>query len=178
LLTAKADRDSKLTGLETGADDYLSKPFDAEELKLIIRNRIGERRNLRERFSREITLEPKHMSISSLDERFIRKVLDIIEAHIDDEHFSIVRLSAEAGYSHIQFYRKIKALSGQSPNQFLKTIRMKRAADLLRSKSDNIAQIAYRVGFSSESYFIKCFKEQHGVTPGDFVRKEFMSKHP
>ena len=168
LLTAKADRESKLAGLETGADDYLSKPFDADELKLIVRNRIEERLKLRERFSREVTLEPKQISITSLDEKFLTKVLAIIEDRMDDESFSIEDFSREAGYSKIHFYRKIKGLSGQSPSLFLRTIRLKRAADLLSKHSDNVSQIAYSVGFSSLSYFNKCFKEQFGVTPGQF----------
>ncbi|MEX2231301.1 MAG: hybrid sensor histidine kinase/response regulator transcription factor, partial [Cyclobacteriaceae bacterium] len=168
LLTAKADRESKLTGLEYGADDYLSKPFDADELKLIVRNRIEERRRMRERFSKEITLEPKQISITSLDEKFLSKVLAIIEEHMEDEHFSIEELSREAGFSNMHFYRKIKGLSGQTPSQFLRTIRLKRAAELLAKNSDNVTQIAYSVGFSSLSYFNKCFKEQFGVTPGKF----------
>ena len=171
LLTAKADRESKIAGLTTGADDYLSKPFDGEELKLIIRNRIEQRRTMRERFSREITLEPRQISITSLDEQFIAKVLGIIEAHMDDEAFSIDALSREAGFSNMHFYRKIKALTGQTPSQFLRTIRLKRAAELLARNSDNVTQIAYSVGFNSLSYFNKCFKEQFGVTPGQFAEK-------
>lgn len=171
LLTAKADRDSKLVGLKTRADDYLTKPFDADELNLIIRNRIDERKKLRERFGREITLEPRQIAITSLDEKFVKKVMDIIEAHIDDEHFSITNLSDQVGYSHMQLYRKIKGLTGQTPNHFLRTIRLKRAAALLRHKSDNVAQIAYSVGFSSQSYFIKCFKEEFGVTPGEYMQQ-------
>lgn len=169
LLTAKADRESKLTGLETGADDYLTKPFDMVELKLIVRNRIEQRRKICERFSQGITLEPKQISITSMDEKFLTKVLAIIETHMDDENFSIEDFSGEAGYSHIHFYRKIKALSGQSPSLFLRTIRLKRAADLLSKKSDNVSQIAYSVGFGSLSYFNKCFKEQFGITPGQFA---------
>jgi YesN/AraC family two-component response regulator len=168
LLTAKADRESKLTGLETGADDYLSKPFDADELKLIVRNRIEARNKMKERFSREITLEPREISITSFDEKFLQKVLSIIEAHMDDENFSIEQLSREVGYSNMHLYRKIKALAGQTPSQFLRTIRLKRAAALLSKESDNVTQIAYSVGFNSLSYFNKCFKEQFGVTPGKF----------
>ena len=171
LLTAKADHDSKLSGLEIGADDYLSKPFDAGELKLIVRNRIEQRRKMRERFSKEITLEPKHISVSSLDEKFLAKVMAIIEEHIDDENFSIDSFSGEAGYSNIHFYRKIKALTDQTPSTFLRTIRLKRAAEMLSVKSDNVTQIAYSVGFSSLSYFNKCFKEQFGMTPGQFADK-------
>jgi signal transduction histidine kinase/ligand-binding sensor domain-containing protein/DNA-binding response OmpR family regulator len=170
LLTAKADRQSKLTGLETGADDYLVKPFDAEELLLIIRNHIEERRKIRERFSREITLEPKQISITSFDEKFLTKVLAIIEDHMDDENFSIEELSREVGYSNMHLYRKIKALTGQTPSVFVRTIRLKRAAQLLIGKSDNVTQIAYSVGFSSLAYFNKCFKEQFGTAPGQFAR--------
>ena len=176
LLTAKADRESKLAGLETGADDYLSKPFDADELKLIVRNRIEERRKMRERFSREITLEPRQISITSFDEKFLTQSTAIIEEHMDDENFSIDELSREVGYSNMHFYRKIKALAGQTPSQFLRTIRLKRAAELLPKKSDNVTQIAYSVGFSSLSYFNKCFKEQFGVTPGQFAEERIKSK--
>ena len=176
LLTAKADRESKLTGLETGADDYLSKPFDADELKLIVRNRIEERRKMRERFAKEITLEPRQIAITSFDEKFLTRVLDIVEKYIGEENFSIDQLSREAGYSNMHFYRKIKALTGQTPSQFLRTIRLKRAAELLRKKSDNVTQIAYSVGFNSLSYFNKCFKEQFGVTPGQFAEESVKSK--
>jgi signal transduction histidine kinase/ligand-binding sensor domain-containing protein/AraC-like DNA-binding protein/AmiR/NasT family two-component response regulator len=176
LLTAKADTQSKLAGLETGADDYLSKPFDTDELKIIVRNRIEERRKMRERFSKEITLEPRHIAITSFDEKFLTKVLSIIEDHMDDEMFSVDELSRESGYSNAHFYRKIKALTGEKPNQFLRTIRLKRAAELLRKKSDNVTQIAYSVGFSNLSYFTKCFKEQFGVTPGQFADGEFTIK--
>ena len=170
LLTAKADRESKLIGLETQADDYLSKPFDVDELLLIVRNHIEERRKMRERFSREIKLEPKHISITSLDEKFITNVLTQIESHMGDENFSIEELSIQAGYSTMHLYRKIKSLTGQTPSQFVRTIRLKRAAELLSSKSDNISQIAYQVGFSNVSYFNKCFKDQFGMTPGDFLK--------
>ena len=169
LLTAKADRTSKLSGLELGADDYLSKPFHAEELKLIVKNRITERQKMRERFSKDITLEPRHIAISSMDEQFLQKVMEIIEEHISDDQLSIEKLSHEAGYSQVQFYRKIKALSGQTPSQFLRIIRLKRAAELLKRKSNTVSQVAYSVGFSSLAYFSQCFKEQFGVTPGRFT---------
>ena len=169
LLTAKADRESRLTGLETGADDYLPKPFDADELKLIVRNHIDARNKMKEKFSREITLEPQDIAISSFDERFIKKVLEIIEQHMDDEKFSIEELSRGVGYSNMHLYRKIKALSGQTPSQFLRTIRLKRAAALLINDNDNVTQIAFSVGFSSLSYFNKCFKQQFGLTPSKFA---------
>jgi YesN/AraC family two-component response regulator len=169
LLTAKADQQSRLRGLEQRADDYLLKPFDADELKLIVRNHIEERQKMRERFSREIVLEPAQIAISSLDEKFLKKLLGLIEEHMEDENFSIEDFSREAGYSRMQFYRKIKALAGQTPSQFVRTIRLKRAAQMLIKKSDNVAQIAYAVGFANVAYFNKCFKDQFGVTPGQFA---------
>ena len=168
LLTGKTDRSSRLSGLERGADDFLSKPFDTEELKLISRNRIENSRKMRERFKREITIEPKQIQISSLNEKFLEKVLAMIESHMEDENFSIEDFSHEAGYSRMQFYRKIKALAGQTPSQFVRAIRLKRAAQLLINKTDHVTQIAYSVGFSSLSYFNKCFKDQYGMTPGQF----------
>ena len=97
--------------------------------------------------------------------------MTIIEEHIGDENFSIDELSREVGYSNMHFYRKLKALAGETPSQFLRTIRLKRAAALLRKKSDNVTQIAYCVGFSSLSYFNKCFKEKFGMTPGQFANE-------
>jgi signal transduction histidine kinase/DNA-binding response OmpR family regulator/ligand-binding sensor domain-containing protein len=168
LLTAKADQDSKISGLEVGADDYLLKPFDAEELRLLVRNRMATIQKTRDRFSREVMLEPRKIAITSLDERFVNKVMEVIELHMAEELFSIDDLAKEVGYSHMQLYRKIKALAGQSPSVFVRTIRLKRAAALLEKDSDNVTQIAYSVGFSSLSYFTKCFKEQYGITPGQY----------
>jgi two-component system, sensor histidine kinase ChiS len=174
LLTAKADQQSRITGLEQRADDYLLKPFEAEELRLIVRNHIEAQKKMREKFSKEITLEPKQISLNSLDEKFLQKVLAIIEAHIEDEDFSIEDFSHEAGYSRMQLYRKLTSLAGQTPSQFVRTIRLKRAAQMLTNKTDNVTQIAYSVGFNSLAYFSKCFKDQFGVTPGQFADKEVL----
>ena len=169
LLTAKGDQESKIAGLRIRADDYLSKPFDVDELKLIVRNHIEEVRKLRQHFSKEIRLEPRQILITSLDEKFLTKAISIIESHMDDESFSIEAFSREAGCSDIQFYRKVKALTGQTPSTFLRTIRLQRAAALLGKNSDTVSQVAYSVGFSSLSYFNKCFKQLYGMTPGNFA---------
>jgi signal transduction histidine kinase/DNA-binding response OmpR family regulator len=169
LLTAKGDQESKIAGLRIRADDYLSKPFDVDELKLIVRNHIEEVRKLRQHFSKEIRLEPRQILITSLDEKFLTKAISIIESHMDDESFSIEDFSREAGCSDIQFYRKVKALTGQTPSTFLRTIRLQRAAALLGKNSDTVSQVAYSVGFSSLSYFNKCFKQLYGMTPGNFA---------
>jgi YesN/AraC family two-component response regulator len=170
LLTVRNDHESRLTGLATGADGYLAKPFDTNELKLIVRNQLEQRKRVQERFSsRGATADSNAFANTSFDEKFLNRVLAIIENRMSDEHFSIEELSREAGYSNMHFYRKIKALAGRTPSQFLRTIRLNRAAELLRIKSDSVTQIAYTVGFKDLSYFNKCFKEHFGITPGKFA---------
>ena len=178
LLTAKAEMESKLHGLDIGADDYLSKPFDPDELRLLVRNRISAMRKMRERFSREIIIGAKHVAITSVDERFLTRLMEIIDSHLDDELFSIEQLSKEIGLSNMHLYRKIKALYGQTPGDLLRNVRLKRAADLLQGNNDNVTQIAYSVGFASLSYFSKCFKEKYGVTPGQYKKQHSADKAP
>lgn len=176
LLTARADRKSRLSGLESGADDYLSKPFDADELKLIVKKRIEAKQKMQNHFAHETKLWPSKIKFSSLDEKFLKKVLAVIEEHLENEDFTIEDFSSEVGYSHTQLYRKIKALTGQTPSVLLRTIRLRRAADMLIQRSDTITQIAYAVGFSNISYFDKCFREQFGKTPGQFAAEFAQSK--
>ncbi|MGC3943886.1 MAG: ATP-binding protein [Chryseolinea sp.] len=171
LLTAKADQASKLAGYTAGADAYIPKPFDTAELRLIVRNQLEHRRLMQDRFSRELKLEPTHIELTSFDEKFLTKVLTFIENQISNERLSIDQLSREVGYSNMHFYRKVKALTGQTPSQFVRAIRLKRAAQMLKAKSDNVTQIAYAVGFSSPPHFIKCFKNEFGVTPGQFAER-------
>ncbi len=169
LLTAKADRQSKLTGLETGADDYLAKPFDAEELLLIVRNHIEERRKMREHYSRQITLQPKAITITSVDEQFLQKVMLVIEAHMDDAAFGVEALSLEVGMSRMQLFRKLKALTDYAPGDFIRFRRLHRAAELLRQGAGNIAEVAFQTGFQDPSYFTKCFQKQFNQTPSEFL---------
>ena len=110
----------------------------------------------------------ENFEVLSSDEKFLSNVLRIIDERMNDGTFSIEAFSFEAGYSATQFYRLIKRLTGQSPNAFLRTARLKRASLMLEQKEDNVSQVAYAVGFSSLSYFNKCFKKEFGVTPGQF----------
>ena len=169
LLTAKADKPSKLQGLEMGADDYLAKPFDPQELLVILRNRIAQRKRLRERFSREITLQPNDIAITSTDERFLRKAMDIVEQHMSNLDFNVTAFREEMGISRMQLQRKLKALTDQSPVEFIRILRLKRAAQLIEKRKDNISQITYEVGFNNLSYFAKCFKEHFGVAPSKYA---------
>ena len=172
LLTAKADTDSKIEGLETGADDYLTKPFNAQELKIRINNLINQRKSLKALFSRRVTLEPKDIAITSADEKFLKRSLEIIEQNIDNSDFDVETFQKAVGMSRMQLHRKIKALTDCSTSEFIRVQRLKRAAQMLAAKTDNISQIAYLTGFNNLSYFAKCFKEQFGLSPSDYMQQK------
>ncbi|MFQ5630779.1 MAG: response regulator, partial [bacterium] len=159
LLTAKASSPDKIEGLETGADDYLIKPFDAKELLARIKNLIKMRQQLRERFSREVFLKPQEIAVAPMDEVFLRKVQSVVEENMSDEGFCIDRLSKKVGMSRTQIHRKLRALIDQSATQFIRSMRLQRAVDLLRQKAGTVAEITYMVGFGSQAYFTKCFHE-------------------
>jgi DNA-binding response OmpR family regulator/two-component sensor histidine kinase len=169
LLTAKASGEDKKEGLESGADDYLLKPFEASELLVRIQNLIESRRKLREHFSRKITLQPSSIAISSVDEQFLQRCMQIIETHMSDASFGVEAFSREVAMSRMQLFRKLKALTNHSPGDFLRIMRLKRAADLLSHGAGSIAEVAFLVGFNEPSYFTKCFQKEYGQTPSDFV---------
>jgi len=170
LLTAKSEQESRLEGLETGADDYLTKPFDAKELQIRIKNLIDIRRKLHEKFAGGRILQRKsEKMLSSLDENFLRKVLEIAKNHLSEEEFSIEEFVKEAGMSKTNFHRKLKAITGKSPSLYLRSVRLARAKEMIEDKKGNISEIAYSVGFSSPVYFSKCFKEEFGFSPSDLV---------
>jgi len=170
MLTAKTSVEDRIEGLETGADDYLTKPFNIKELRVRVKNLIKQRQKLRERFRKELLLEPREIAVTSADERFIRQSLEIIENNMSDQDFSVEQLGADLAMSRMQLFRKIKALTDQSPSEYIRTIRLKRAAQLIKSSYGNLAEITYEVGFNSPSYFAKCFRELYGVTPSEFNR--------
>jgi signal transduction histidine kinase/DNA-binding response OmpR family regulator len=172
LLTAKATREEKLEGLHSGADDYLLKPFDAAELEARVNNLIRSRQQLRERFATSIALKPSEMSLDSLDQVFLQQAMEAVESRMEDANFNIDALTLELGMSRPNLNRKLRALLNQSTNQFIQSVRLQRAADLLRQRTGTVAEIAYQTGFSSPAYFIKCFKDHFGETPGQFSSKE------
>ncbi len=177
LLTARAAPESKLEGLETGADDFLTKPFDPDELQIRIRNLIAGRERLRERYLREMGIEdlPKkektrEKELISLDEKFLIRAKSIIEDHLSDETFDIPRFSEKMYLSRTQLHRKLKALVNQSATEFIRAIRLHHAARLLEHKTGNISEIALEVGFSNPAYFAECFKKQFGLLPSEFIK--------
>jgi signal transduction histidine kinase/DNA-binding response OmpR family regulator len=170
LLTARAEREDRLQGFDTGADSYLVKPFDSSEMLVQVRNLIEQRRRLRERFSAPIVLKPSEMGVIPMDEAFLQKVLAVVQANLAEPDFDVVRLGREVGLSRSQLHRKLRALTNQSPTLLIRSIRLQRAAELLQQKSGSVAEIAYMVGFSSQAYFAKCFREELGCSPKEYAR--------
>lgn len=171
LLTARAGEDSKLEGLHTGADDYLTKPFNSRELLARVGNLIEQRRRLREKFTRQVVLKPGEIPITSLEEQFLNRVKAAVEVHLGDEAFTVTALCREVGMSRVQLHRKLRALSGLSAGQFMLLLRLQRAADLLKQNAGTVAEIAYTVGFNTPNYFARCFRRQFGCAPAEYRRR-------
>jgi signal transduction histidine kinase/ligand-binding sensor domain-containing protein/DNA-binding response OmpR family regulator len=170
LLTAKAGQEHKLEGLETGADDYLVKPFDAKELKARVRNLVEQRKRLHERFQCELIIQPKGVTVSSADEKFLKKVFEVVERNLGDSDFDLEAFAEEATMSRLQLHRKLKAITGSSPGEFVRQLRLQRAAELIRKRAGTISEIAYEVGFNNLSYFARQFREKYGVVPSEFLQ--------
>jgi len=172
LLTAKAASEEKITGLETGADDYLTKPFDSKELLARVKNLVELRKNLRKRFTQKVILKPSEISTNSTDQGFLEKALKLIEENMDNENFDMNDLMRGLGMSRTQLFRKIKALTNQTVSQFIQSIRLQRAAELLQKGTTTIAEIAFQVGFEDPSFFTRAFKKHFGSTPSEFIKNK------
>jgi signal transduction histidine kinase/DNA-binding NarL/FixJ family response regulator len=169
LLTARADVEDKIEGLETGADDYITKPFNIKELLSRSKNLIEQRKKLREKYIHQIDLEPGEIDVESADERFLKRALEVIEKNMGDCEFDVNNFFPEMNMSRMQLFRKLKALVSQTPSELIRNMRLKRATQLMKQKFGNIAEITYEVGFNNLSYFAKCFKEKFGVLPSEFA---------
>ncbi len=167
LLTAKAGEEDKLAGLEIGADDYLSKPFNSKELHVRVRNLIELRRKLQKRFQKEGLLKPREVSATSVEEAFLTRMMNVLEENLGDEDFGVESLSSALNTGRRQLHRKIKALTGETPSDFIRSVRLQRAKQLLEQKAGNVSEIAFQTGFSSLPYFSTAFKEQFGKLPSE-----------
>ena len=168
LLTAKAAGEDKIEGLETGADDYIMKPFDAMELKVRIKNLIEQRKKLREHFLKESSFSLDNKNVTSVDRKFLEKSIKIINDHISDSLFGVELFASELALSRVTLYKKLVALIGEPPGELIKRIRLGKAAELIKKKAGNISEIALEVGFNNPAYFSECFKKQFGVNPSQY----------
>lgn len=168
LLTARTDVETKYKGIETGADDFIPKPFEIKYLSLRVDNLLHSREKLRKLFQKSHSMEPSAVTVTSIDEKFLSKLREAIDKGMSDADFSINSLESEMGMSHANFYRKIKGLTGQSGQELLQNMRMKRAHQILsENKGIRIGEVAYMVGFTNPKYFSKCFKETFGYSPSE-----------
>ncbi|MCB0550088.1 MAG: response regulator [Phaeodactylibacter sp.] len=168
LLTARTSLVFKVDGLETGADDYVTKPFHMRLLAARIRNLINTRRALRERFAKNFDLSPSSLPLNSLDEKLLSQIKTVVERHIDDSNFSVDQLATALNMSRMQLYRKLKALTGKSPNRIIRSFRLKRAAQLLESGQYNVSDVTYMVGYNDLKSFRDQFKKEFGVCPSGY----------
>ncbi|MEO9806412.1 MAG: response regulator [Reichenbachiella sp.] len=168
LLTALADRESKLKGLERGADDYLLKPFDPKELAARVSNLLSQRSKLKEKYVGLLRLDVANIEVSNREEQFLKKLMEVIGDHLSDSAFSVEQLSSEVAMSRMQLHRKLTALTGQSASTFVRNHRLNQATRLLLA-GETATQVAYAVGFSSPSYFTRAFKEVYGVAPSEYA---------
>ncbi|MDR1155921.1 MAG: response regulator [Bacteroidales bacterium] len=165
LLTALSDKENIIMGLESGADDYITKPFDTAVLKARIRNILHNREKLRSAVSSGSVPAEEIAYTNELDKKFMNKALEVIEKDMSDPEFSINEFCLTLGMSRSSFYNKIKTLTGRAPNDFIRLIRLNKARELLKSQRYSVSEVADMVGFSDAKYFSTCFKKQFGVSP-------------
>ena len=172
LLTARTAITFRYEGLETGADDYITKPFSAEHLAIRVKNLIRQRELMRNHFIKEAICDPAKITVTSIDEKLLRKAVDFITKNISDKSIGVEKLSSEIGLSRVHFYRKIKALTNLTAVEFIRSIRLKRAASLLEQKKLSVKEVADMVGFEDTDYFRNSFRKQFGINPSEYPKNQ------
>ncbi len=175
LLTARSDDDAYVEGIEKGADVYLTKPFNPQVLVSYVKNLIALRHRLREQFARYINMDRAETSTNTFEEDFITRIVAHTEAHLGSPDFNTDALADLSNMSRSTFYRKLKAITGLSGSEFIKLIRLKHSASLLKSGKFNITQAAYETGFNDLKHFRKSFQKQFGVTPSEYLKQHKMT---
>ena len=168
LLTARAPIEDRIEGIETGADDYITKPFSLKFLTIKARNLLIDRNKLKEKYRKEINLEPTADVPLSVDEKLLKKLLQYIEERLVDPELNVDDICSEVGVGRTQLYKKVKSLTGLSIAEMIREIRLKRAKQLLQGRKFNVNEVAYMVGFSDADYFRRCFKAEFGITPSEY----------
>ncbi len=169
LLTAKVSQENKIEGLEIGADDYVTKPFNFKELSVRIKNLLDQRKRLKDKFSKEINIKVDDVTVNSIDKEFLEKALNVAEINLQNPEFDSGSFAKKMYVSRSQFYRKMIAITGQGPGEFIRTYRLKKSAQLLIEKKLSVTQIALEVGFNSPSHFTKAFQLYFNCRPSEFI---------
>lgn len=172
LLTVRSAKEHKLEGLESGADDYITKPFDFEILTLRIKKLLESQQTRQERFNKQIEIKPSQITITSLDEKLIQKAVLYVEKNLSRSELTVEELSKELGMSRVHLYKKLLSITGKKPIEFIRIIRLKRAAQYLRQSQKNVSEVAYLVGFNNLKFFRKYFLEEFGVLPSEYQEKK------
>ena len=175
LLTALHSKEHEIEGLSLGADDYITKPFDISILQTKIENMLLLRRSLKEKYTSQIILKPSDLTISSPDERFLKKAIEVVEKNISNPDLDIEQFASEVGVSRMQLYRKFNALTNMTVKEFIRNIRLQRAAQLLLEKKMTVTEIAYAVGFKDLSHFRKCFHREFGMSASEYIAQYYIS---
>ena len=147
----------------------LQKPFNSQLLKATVENLIENRRKLQQRFAQEVVLMPKDVAVSSADEMFLERLQKVLDMHLTEPNFTAELFGTEMGVSRMQLHRKLKALTNQSTSEFLRSQRLKLALNLLKANKISISEVGYAVGFNDPSYFTKCFKQEFGSAPSEYI---------
>ncbi len=172
LLTAHASAEQRLEGYETGANDYITKPFNFEILLARIYNLLEEQKRIRGASPARVDLKPKEIKISSEEDKFVKEAIEIVEKNIDNPQFSVKELSNALYMSRVTLHKKISEITGESPSVFIRKLRLKRAAQLIEKGNRNVSQAAYEVGYNNPKYFTKHFKEEFRVLPSEYGKKK------
>jgi len=171
LLSGQSQMEDQLEGLKSGADAYMVKPFAIDLLEVRIENFLKRREQLTEYLIHSTISEPSDVQITSQDEKMLEKVVACIEKYMSDPDLRISKVSKHTGFSHPYLYRKIKTLTGQTVNEFIRTVRVRRAEQLLRTKRFTVAEVMNETGFTNHSYFSKCFRKLYHISPKEYIQK-------
>jgi len=169
LLTARNSDEQKIEGFQSGADDYITKPFNFDILQSRIKNLIEQRKLFQKQFNRHLDVKASEIQVTSLDEKFIQNAITVVEENLTNKDFSVERMSRLLAMSRVLLYKKILSLTGKTPTEFIRTIRLQRAAQLLEKSQYAISEIAYEVGFNDPRNFARHFRDQYHMLPSDYA---------
>ncbi|MGG7663563.1 hybrid sensor histidine kinase/response regulator transcription factor [Dyadobacter sp. BHUBP1] len=172
LLTARAEDEQQLQGYQTGADAYVTKPFRLDILQVRISNLILQREQLQKQFQQHIEIRPSEVAVRSMDEQFVNSAVKVVEQNLANAEYTVEQLSEAMSMSRVYLYKKILSLTGKTPVEFIRIIRIRRAAGLLEKSQLTVAEIAYQVGFNNPKYFTKLFKEEYQMLPTEYRKKQ------